>query len=63
MPPWAEGALVRMPVEQECLVTAGEGPQKLPGAVFAGSFNGARGYLDCAEDGAARAQESLEKGP
>jgi hypothetical protein len=56
-----ENATIRMCMEQECLVIEGKGTM-LPRTVgFAGSFNGATGYLDCAGDGRARAVELLEK--
>lgn len=53
--------VVRMRVEQECLVIEERGVELPPTVDFAGSFNGARGYLDCMESGMVKADEMLRK--
>jgi hypothetical protein len=58
---FTEKETIRGKVEQECLVMRARGPFLPESVRFAGSFGGARGYLECVRDGRKKAVESLEE--
>jgi hypothetical protein len=52
---------IRGQLEQECLVMSARGPLLPESVRLAGSFGGAKGYLECVRDGREKVVETLEE--